>query len=313
MISKRLCVVIVNYKTSQYTLDCIDSLKDQLDIKKDHIVIVDNNSGGSDSEIIDKKIKEDNLSDLFTLINAPQNNGFSYGNNIGIKAIDAQYYLLTNSDTLFRPEAISNLFIAVDKYPEAGLISPNLEWLNGISQTSCFNFHTPLTELMDSARTGFISSLFQKYDVSIEPRTNESKPEWTSFACVLVKKNVFEKIGYLDEKYFMYYEDIDFCRRANIASIDILNWPYSSVVHLQGKSSGIKDLEDSRKRLPSYYYESRTRYFTKYYGGIGFFFSNICWYIGRFISLLQEIFRRRKPSLPKKQHIDIWKRKKYVH
>lgn len=304
---KRLCVVIVNYKTVALTMDCLTSLNDQLDYSVDHIVIVDNNSGGDDVAIITTGVEKRGLSRLVTIISSPANNGFSAGNNAGIKAVEAKYYLLTNSDTLFHTGSIAELLRAAENYPEAGLLSPRLEWKDGQPQTSCFRYHSPLSEFINSACTGIVTRLLCKFNVPLEIVEETSMPEWTSFACVLIRREVFQKIGYLDDGYFMYYEDVDFCRRAQKAGFKVVNYPYSHVVHLRGQSSGIKKMQHELKRLPTYFYHSRARYFTKFYGKVGFWATNLCWLAGRPFSLFREILFAKKRSLPENKHFDIWK------
>ena len=305
---KRLCVVIINYNTPKLTLDCIHTLQDQLDLKQDHIVVVDNNSGESDVGRITKGIEQNDLSDLVTFIVSPENNGFSSGNNIGVKTVNAKYYLLANADTLFRPMAISGLLLAAEKYPDAGIISPRLEWPDETPQISCFRFHTPFSEIINSASTEIITSLLKRYDVPLPTVEKATKPEWTSFACVLIRREVIDKVGLLDEGYFMYYEDVDFCRRVRQSGFEIVNWPFSHVVHLRGQSSGIKKLQKNKKRLPAYHYQSRARYYRKFYGLFGFWASNLCWIAGRSISLFLEILFSKSRCVAEFQHLDIWKK-----
>jgi GT2 family glycosyltransferase len=308
IIKNNLSVVIVNYKTPKLAIDCIHSLHNQLNSKYDKIIIVDNNSGNNDINFIRNTIEHDGLSDLITLISSPVNNGFSAGNNIGIKSVNSHFYLLTNADTLFLPDVISSLLSAAEKYPEAGIISPRLEWSDGVPQISCFRFHTPLSELICSAGTGVITRLLNNYDVPLQVLNDVTMPDWTSFACVLIRRDVFEKIGFLDEGYFMYYEDVDFCRRAKKAGFEVVNWPFAHVVHLRGQSSGIKKLHQKKMRLPPYHYQSRARYYTKFYGQLGFLMCNLCWLAGRSISLLREILFGKSRTVSEYQYLDIWKK-----
>jgi GT2 family glycosyltransferase len=187
------------------------------------------------------------------------------------------------------------------------IFSPRLEWKDGAPQVSCFRFHSPISELIFSSGTGSVTKLFKKYNVPKKIVDEVTMPDWTSFACVLIKREVFQNIGYLDEGYFMYYEDVDFCRRAREAGFGLVNVPSSHVVHLRGQSSGLKKLQHEQKRLPSYYYHSRKRYFTKFYGKAGFWAGNLCWLAGRSLSLIKEILFRKTHPLPAYQHIDIWK------
>lgn len=304
----RLLVIIINYKTSSLVLDCVDSLQEQLDHSIDHIVVVDNNSGVTEVDALSTTIATKKQNHLVSIISSSENKGFAAGNNIGITAFSAENYLLANADTIFRDGAIDNLLKAAKQHEEAGLISPRLEWKDGTPQKSCFRFHSPPYELICSAGTGLITSLLKRYDVPLEVVDKPSRPDWTSFACVLIRKEVLQLVGSLDEGYFMYYEDMDYCRLAKRSGFEILNYPDSHVVHLRGQSSGIKKLQTEKKRLPNYHYESRARYYTKFYGTIGFLASNICWSFGRTISLAREILFGKERTVPEFQYLDIWKK-----
>lgn len=305
---KRLCVVIINYRTPDLTIDCINSIYPQIDPDKDAIVIVDNFSGDDSIEIINHNIKKCGLGGYTTIIQAPQNNGFSYGNNIGIKAIDADFYLLTNSDTIFCPKSINELLYASENYTSA-IIGPRLEFPNGESQVSCFRFISPVAELINSAQTGIITRYLMKYNVPLPVSSTSCAPDWISFACVLIPKIIFDRIGLMDEGYFMYYEDIDFCQRSRRAGFDIMYCPSAHVVHLQGKSSDVNEKIIKKKRLPGFYYKSRSRYYLKFFGNMGLLLANLFWVSGRLISLCKEIILpKREKAAYSYQFFDIWKK-----
>ncbi len=304
---KRLCVVIVNYNTAQLTLNCIESLTGQIDCSKDRVVVVDNNSEETDIQHLKRGVEKAGLSTWVTIIASPVNGGFAAGNNLGIKAVQAEYYLLTNADTILRPKAIAELLRAASAHPRGGLFSPRLEWQDGEPQISCFRFHSPVSEFINSASTALLTRLLRTFDVPLPTIDEVSRPEWTSFACVLVRKEVFDNIGLLDQEYFMYFEDVEFCRRAKSSGYEIINWPAAHVVHLRGQSSGLKKKQREKKRLPAYYYLSRARYFTQFYGRMGFWGGNLCWLAGRPISWGKEVVLGRERAVPEAQHIDIWK------
>ena len=305
---KRLCIILVNYKTPDLTVDCVNSIHAQLDPEKDAIIIVDNCSGENNIEAIERGIEKNGLSGVVSIIPAPQNNGFSYGNNIGIKAMDAEFYLLANSDTVFRRDSVKELLYAAGKYPSA-IIGPRLEFPDGEAQVSCFNFSTPVSELINSAQTGIITNCLKKYNVPLPISSELTRPDWISFACVLIPKVILNKVGLMDEGYFMYFEDIDFCQRTRRAGFDIIYWPASHVVHLQGKSSDVNEKINKEKRLPLFYYKSRSRYFIKFFGKRGFLMANLFWISGRIISVCKEILlARRNKSACSFQFIDIWKK-----
>ncbi len=110
----------------------------------------------------------------------------------------------------------------------------------------------------------------------------------------------------MDEDYFMYFDDIDYCRRTTEAGWQIIHYPLARVVHLRGGSGSVKKDVALRKRPPAYLYASRSRYFAKFYGIFGLWFANILWLIGRSISLTREIIQKIEPQTCNSEAIDIW-------
>lgn len=303
----KLSVVIVNYRTPQLTIDCLISLLPELEGVNAKVVIVDNASNDGSCEKIQQWVDQEAAVELVDLLSSPNNTGFSGGNNFGIKHVEAEYYLLLNSDTLVRNNAIATLLAAADKDKSAGLISPRLEWPDATPQESCFRFHTAISELISSASTGMITKLLQPFVVAQPARNETDYYDWESFACILIKAEVFQDIGLLDDGYFMYYEDVDFCFRAKRNGWKILNIPSAKVVHLRGGSSPVKSQSKLRKRLPRYYYESRARYFYRQYGFFGLLTANILWTFGWFVSSFRGLFSSSySPNVSQFQWCDIW-------
>ncbi|MBE9125772.1 MULTISPECIES: glycosyltransferase family 2 protein [unclassified Coleofasciculus] len=302
----RLAIIIVNYRTPKLVIDCLASLQGEIEVGCDSVVVVDNASGDNSVEQIEQAINQNEWSQWVQVLPSPVNGGFSAGNNLGLKAVIADAYLLLNSDTIVRAGAISSLLEAMQAHPEAGLISPRLEWSDGTPQISCFRYHSPVSELIDAAATGLITELLKHYDVPIPVSDIPIEPQWTSFACVLIRREVIEQIGLMDEGYFMYFDDVDYCRQARNAGWQILHWPAARVVHLRGGSGPVKAEMAARKRPRSYLYASRSRYFTKFYGLSGVWIANLFWLAGRSISLLRELVGNKKPHTCEYEAQDIW-------
>jgi GT2 family glycosyltransferase len=222
-----------------------------------------------------------------------------------MKTIDAEYYLLLNSDTIVRSGAIATLLQTADANPDAGIFSPRLEWSDATPQESCFRSPSPFSELIGSAQTGPITTALKRFDVPLPVSATIVYPQWTSFACVLLRREMVVEVGPLDEGYFMYFEDVEFCRRARKAGWNIVHNPKARVVHLRGGSSPVKQRLLEGKRLPRYYYASRTRYFYQAYGRRGLTLANILWSFGRCVSKCREVLERRKRT-PENQWLDIW-------
>ncbi|MCK4709080.1 MAG: glycosyltransferase family 2 protein [Gammaproteobacteria bacterium] len=301
-----LSIIIINYRTPNMVTDCLESLIPELDSDEVRIVLVDNNSGDGSIEIIEKWLAKNNDNSLVLFIKSPANRGFSSGNNIGINAIEAKFYLLLNSDTLIRKGAIKQLLKTAENNESAGLITPRLEWLDTKEQVSCFNYISPISEFISSSKTAIITKIFRKYNVPIQVSNEISFPPWSSFACILVKKEVFDGVGLMDEGYFMYFEDAEFCYRAKRAGWKVLNEPSARIVHLRGGSSPVKENTRLRKRLPRYYYESRTRYFYQVYGWAGLTVANLLWSMGRLISRSRQLCGRDDKAASERQWLDIW-------
>lgn len=302
----RLAVVILNYRTPQLVIDCLRSFSAEIQPTRDCVIIADNASGDDSPQLIQHAIDKNNWT-WATLAVAPRNAGFSAGNNFGMQQVEAEAYFLVNSDTLAREGVLNELHRALDENPQAGIISPRLEWPNATPQISCFRFHTPISELLEAAKSSPVTRLFPNRDVALPISDTPMTPEWTSFAAVVVRRAVIDQIGWMDEGYFMYFEDVDFCRRAREAGWEVLHVPTARMVHLRGGTSEVKEATIKRERRPKYFYAARTRYFAKFYGGrLGVLKANLAWTKGRSIAYFRELIGNKQPHTCAYEERDIW-------
>lgn len=301
----RIAAIVLNYRTPALVLDCVDSLLPQLH-DDDRVLVVDNASGDDSAERIARGLAERGPARV-SLLQSDRNDGFSSGLNLGVRAAHARAYLLLNSDTVLRSGALDAMWAALQSDPHVGIASPRLEWPDATPQQSCFRFHTPLSELIAGSATGPIRRLLDPWDVPLPVADAPLTPDWTSFACVLVRSELLRDVGLLDESFFMYYEDVDYCRRARRAGWRILHDPRARVVHLRGQSSPVKALTAARKRRPRYYYASRAHYFRKHFGRAGALSANLLWTVGRGIAWLRESFGRKAPHTVERELLDVWR------
>lgn len=303
---RRLAVVILNYRTPGLVADCLATLEPELDHELDVAVVVDNCSGDDSPDEIKKTINRNDWSRWARLVRSDTNDGFSAGNNIGMRSVDAEFYLLLNSDTLIREGAMAELLRAARENPEAGLIGPRLEWPDGTPQNSCFRDKSVFSELIAAAQSGPVTRLFAARDVSMGVFEEPTEADWVSFACVLVKREVYETIGPMDEGFFMYFEDAEYCGRARRAGFRVLHWPHARVVHLRGGSAPVKSAAAARKRLPPYYYASRARYYAGRKGRVGLAMANLAWSVGWLVALGRRVVQRRPIGTPERALRDNW-------
>lgn len=302
-----LGVVIINFRTPALVRDCLASLGPELEENDARVAVIDNYSNdGSADEIAAWLMTGPLWKSRIQLVRAPSNEGFSGGNNIGMRALDADNYLLLNSDTLVRPGALKSLLGAAARDKDAGIVAPRLEDADGTPQISCFRFHSPLSEFLHAAQTGPLDRLFRFAVVPMPVADQPMTCDWASFACVLLKRATLDAAGPMDEGFFMYFEDADYCRTLKKRGWRVLYDPSAHVVHLRGGSSPVKSSMQARKRPPAYYYAARTRYFRKSFGPLGHILANIAWLIGRLVARTRSLFGKPAPLLCENQGKDQW-------
>jgi GT2 family glycosyltransferase len=305
-------VVLVCYRAVELTIDCLRSLSQDIRaIPGARVAVCENGTGNDAVRRLARAVAAEGWEDWVGIKVIEPNCGFSGGNNAILREAmhwpnSPRYFLLLNADTIVRPGAVRQLLEAIEARPDIGIIGPRLEYLDGEPQISCFRAVSPMSEFLEAARTGPLTRLFGRYEVPLPPSDAPVEPDWISFACALVRREVLEQVGFLDDGYYLYFDDPDYCRRARRAGWGILHWPAARVAHLVGQSNPVTALTSARRRRPQYYYASRSRYFAKSYGTTGLWFANLLWTAGRGISLLREVLGRKPPHTCERQWRDIW-------
>lgn len=302
----RLLVSIINYRTGDMTIDAVQSVLDVAGDADLRVAIVDNASGDGSDDQIAKWIEE--VGDArVTLVRSATNSGFSGGHNQGM-AVDpeADFYLILNSDALLRPGFFDPLLAAAHATPRAGLIAPQLEWEDGTPQVSCFRFASPGSELIRGARSGPITKLMQRYVVALGLPPDPDKIAWASFASILLRGDMVRQIGPMDEGYFLYFEDAEYALRATRAGWRTIYVPEAHTVHFRGGSGPVKDSQAKMKRMPAYYWRSRTRFLRQAYGAPGPLLGNLAWMLGRVLASTRLLTGRSVPPPHEREWGDIW-------
>lgn len=301
-----IAISIINYKTGDMTIAAVASALEALGERDGDIVVVDNASGdGSDDQIA--AWIEDTGDGRVKLVRSVTNLGFSGGHNQGMAAAPgADYYLILNSDALLRPGFFEGLLSAAEAGPKVGLIAPQLEWEDGEPQVSCFRFAGPISELMRGAETGPVSKLFRHREVAIQNPPDPTQIEWASFACILLNGEMVRQIGPMDDGYFLYFEDTEYALRARRAGWGVIYVPKARAVHFRGGSGPVKDMQAAKKRLPAYFWRSRTRYLRQAHGVTGPMRANLAWMLGRLIAQARRFTGRGVPPIHEHEWGDIW-------
>ena len=170
---------------------------------------------------------------------------------------------MLNPDTVVRPGAFKTLIDFMLQNPTVGIAGSRLEDPDGTPQRSAFRFQSPLSEFEGNLKLGIVSRLLKKWIVAPPVVDYAFESDWVSGASMIVRRQVFESIGLLDEGFFTYFDDIDFCFNARKHGWSTWYVPTSRIVHLVGQSTGVTK---SPKRLPPYLFDARRRYFLKNHG-----------------------------------------------
>ena len=297
-----LLVVIVNYRTPQLTIACLQSLVGEVQqLPHLQVAVVDNHSEDGSVEEIRAAIAQAGWQDWVSVQASGRNGGFAYGNNVAIKpALASQqppdYVLLLNPDTIVRPGALTALVEFLEQHPDVGIVGSRLEHPDQTPQHSAFRFPTIWSEFDQGLALGLVTKLLSRWVIAPPIQSTACPTDWVSGASLMVRRAVFDAIGLLDESYFMYFEEVDFCRRALQAGWLCWYVPQSRVVHLVGQSSGVKDPQRPTKRLPQYWFDSRQRFFRKHYGWLYTALTDALWLLGFSLWRVRRVLQR-KPDL----------------
>jgi N-acetylglucosaminyl-diphospho-decaprenol L-rhamnosyltransferase len=272
-ISVKLLVVIVNYRVAHLTIDCLRSVAEELPrIDGTQVVVCENGTGDDSAEKIQSAIQLNGWTDWCTLTVLKTNLGFTGGNNAVLRpALKSEhppnYVLLLNADTIVRPNALKALLDFMDQNPSVGIAGSRLEEPDGTPQCSAFRFLSPLGELAGYIAIGPMTRLLHRWFVAPPVVDHPIETDWVSGASMIIRRKVFQDVGVLDEGYYTYFDDIDYCFNARKHGWPTWYVPESRVVHLVGQTTGVK-INREAKRIPSYVLDARRRYLLKNYGPV---------------------------------------------
>lgn len=317
----RLRIIIVNYRTPGLTIDCLASLEPEVRANPGTtVVVVEGGSGDDSAGLLRDAIADRGWSNWATLDAREKNAGFAGGNNAAIlPALDERpppdFILLLNPDTVARPGAISQLLGFMHEHPHAGLAGSRLEDPDGTPQSSAFRFPSVFSSFENSVRFGPVSRLLRRHVVARPVQDTPHRTDWLSGASLMIRREVFEKIGPLDDRYFMYFEETDFCLAAHRAGFQCWYVPASRVVHLVGQASGVygkKPGDQPPRRRPAYWFESRKRYFVKNHGRFVATLADAAWILGFTLHRLRVKLTRRPDHDPPKLLSDFIRHSVFV-
>jgi len=306
-------IVIVSYKVTDLTIDCMRSLASEMEQMPDaRVGLCENGTGPEDVQRLSDEIKASGWDRWTDFMSVTPNRGFTGGNNAVLKpamesANPPQYVILLNADTIVHPGAMQTLVRFMDEHPKVGIAGSRLEERDGTPFVSAFRYHSIANEFDRGLRLGVVSKLLSPWALSPPVPAEACEAEWVAGASMIIRKEVFDAIGLLDEGYYTYFDDIDFCLQARKAGWPTWYVPESRVIHLVGATTQISDPKKGQgKRRPRYWYQARTRFFIKNYGAIYSALADLAFLSGYALWRLRRLIQRRPDTDPKNMLLDTW-------
>lgn len=311
-------VVIVNYRTPELVVDSLRSLQPEvIDHPGATVVVVDNASGDHSVDHLTAAIASGGWESWVSLLPAPTNGGFAYGNNQAVEAAmrstaPPDLFWLLNPDTVVRPGALRALSEFMEANSNVGICGGGIEQADGQDWPYAFRFPGILSEVERGFRFSMVTRLLSRWAVCMPMGSEPTRVDWVSGCTMMVRRETAEQIGAMDEGYFLYYEETDYCLQAKRAGLECWYFPRSRIMHISGQSTGVTQKTKEPKRIPAYWFESRRRYFAKNHGRLYAAIADTAWMLSYCLGGLR-LWLQRKPrkSSPRlltdfARHSSLW-------
>lgn len=253
-----LSVIIVSWNVRELLARALASVYASWDARPGlEVIVVDNASTDGSVAMLRAEFPQ------VTVIANTENCGFTQGNNQGLAVAHGTQLLLLNPDTEVEGVALSTLSDYAKKNPAVGMLGPQLRNSDGSVQSSRRRFPTlPVLFLESTWLQGLAPrALLHRYYVEDRPATELQAVDWITGAAMFTRREVITQVGGMDEGFFMYSEELDWCRRINAAGWDIHYLPAAHIIHHEGRSS-----EQVVAARHIYFQSSKVRYARKYHG-----------------------------------------------
>ena len=176
---------------------------------------------------------------------------------------------LLNPDTVLRPNAIEALVRFLEARPDAGIAGGAFENADASRWAVAFRFPSLIAEIAQGTNMCVVQRLFRRWEVSMAMGDEPRAVDWLAGASMMVRHAVLDAVGGMDEGYFLYFEETEFCHRAKAAGFGVWYVPQRLVMHIAGQSTGVTERNAAPRRLPAYWFASRGRYFAQT-GGVAY-------------------------------------------
>jgi GT2 family glycosyltransferase len=280
LIAFDISIVIVSFNTRDLLRECLLSVFGTEDSLRIQVIVVDNASTDGSPAMVEQEFPE------AALIRSEVNLGFGRANNLGFQSALGRYVVLLNSDAFLTAGSLERSVAHMDANPQTGIGGGRLVGIDGSLQPSARMFPTVLNDLivLSGLAARFPrSKFFGRFDRTWADECQSAEVDWVPGAFSIIRAEALADVGHFDPRFFLYYEEVDLCRRMKQKGYSVWYWPDVTVVHIGGESSRqVPSLEISRAgaQLTLWRMRSMLLYYRKHHGlSVRFaMFMELVWY-----------------------------------
>lgn len=292
---RTLCVLLVSYNTRHLLDECLSKLHQALSqaphAPDTRIIVVDNAS--RDDSVAHLRAHHPDV----LLLTSPRNMGFGRANNLALPQVDSEFLLLINTDAFLAPESIQVALDHMATHPRCGVLGVRLTGRDGVLQPCCRYFPTPANQFaqrVGAYRWPLAGLWGRPVDDMAWDHVSERVCDWVPGCFYLVRREVLQQVGLFDPRFFLYFEEVDHCRRVQAAGWTIDYSPRTAVVHIGGESARSDGpINSTSRQVEALQIESALLYFRKHHGLGGLMLHLGLDGVATGLSVLKAVLRRR--------------------
>jgi len=259
----KLSITLVNYNQKYFPRMCIESLRKSKTDFKYEIIVVDNNSKDESVAFLEKSAKKDHIK----LIKSPKNLGYGRGHNLAAKNAQGKYILIMNVDMTIEKDALQKLIDYLEKHPEIGILAPKLIYHNGHIQESCRRDMTFTDLVLKRTPLRHIPPFKKRCENYLMRDFDHKQTQEVDLlvgAFLLMPRRIFDEVGGFDERYFLFMEDFDLCRKVRLKGYKVIYYPEVEAIHYHKRLSDGGLLSQLTKKVFWIHVVSSIKYFWKW-------------------------------------------------
>ena len=258
-----LSIIVLSYKTKRLLRECLRSIRFANPQLRYEVVVVDNASGDGTPQMVREEFPE------HVLIESSTNRGYAGGNNLGLAAAKGRHVMIMNPDIFVKDGALEKLVQYLDAHPDVGMVGAKLLSGDGSAQDSHYRFHELMTPVLRRTPLGRTTWGSRKIDSFLMKDTQPVDPtevDWLLGGAFIARREAVAEVGLLDERFFLYFDDVDWCRRFWEKGWKVVYLPHVSLTHLHQRQSAEGDVfAVVTNPVTRIHIRSAVQYFRKYW------------------------------------------------